>query len=106
MNNQKTYRLGNQDKSYPLSEFFIGFVPEGFDNWYDWHNILGEKKYPGEVVLKKGEEKIKIFVKRIIIKDAFPMSFFREERANDWNMFAICWMGKEDDEFIIPLYPY
>ncbi|AHB41394.1 hypothetical protein P148_SR1C00001G0603 [candidate division SR1 bacterium RAAC1_SR1_1] len=107
MNKNKTYRLGNQSKEYRLSEDFLGFVPEGFTNWDSWNDILGEKKYPCDLFLVKGEEKISFFLKTIIIKDAFPMSFFSEERAKDWNMFAICSLaGNKDEEFIIPLFPY
>lgn len=107
MSDQKMYRLGNQEKKYPLLDSFIGFHPEGFTNWDDWNNILGKKKYPCDLFLVKGEEKIKIFLRQIIIKDAFPMSFFSEERAKDWNLFAICSLTEnKDEEFIIPLYPY
>ena len=107
MSNQKMYRLGNQEKQYPLLDSFIGFYPEGFPNWENWDNILGEKKYPCDLLLVRGEEKIKIFFKKIIVKEAFSMDFFVEERAKDWTLFAICSLVESrDEEFIIPLYPY
>jgi hypothetical protein len=104
--NKKKYRLGNQDKEYQLLDSFIGFIPEGFPNWDEWNNILGKKKYPCNVTLVKGNEKTNVFFKQIIIKDAFPMSFFGEKRANDWRLFGICAYKEGEEEFIIPLYPY
>lgn len=100
------YRLGNQNQEYQLLDWFTGFLPEGFPSWDSWNNILGEKKYPCTMVLVKDQERLEVFFKQIIIKDAFPISFFSEERTENWNMFGICSFGENSEEFIIPLYPY
>jgi hypothetical protein len=98
----KKYRLGNQSQEYELKEDYLGWRPRGNEDWQEWcfDNIRNT-----ELIIfnpQNNADKI-IFLHHFIIKDAFPLSFFGEKRAEKWNNFAIVSETKTSEKFIIPL---
>jgi hypothetical protein len=100
---KKKYRLGNQPEEYELSEDYLGWLPEGDKTWED---LSFESVKNTELTLANPAEKDKktIFLHHCIIKDAFPLSFFGEERSEKWGIFAIVSETQTSEKFIIPLY--
>lgn len=81
------YRLGNQPEKYALKEDYLGWTPEDSD----WEELLMQRIENTELTIVNPEDGSKkvLFLHHCIIKDAFPLSFFEEERARDWSHFAI-----------------
>ena len=101
-----TYRLGNQSEEFELSEEFLGLIPTGFDNWLQLiFEINGT--FPYEVTLNQegAGNTIIIVIHQPIIKEAFPLSLFTEERTENWCNFAIVSKkGEPTKKFVIPLH--
>ncbi|MBN2884503.1 hypothetical protein JXE04_01110 [Patescibacteria group bacterium] len=97
----KKYRLGNQPEEYELREDYIGFVPENVC----WGDLIFDfiKNVKLNIFHNSSGEKRVIFLHNFIIKDAFPMSFYSEERASLWNDFAIISETETSEKFIIPV---
>ncbi|EKD24140.1 MAG: hypothetical protein ACD_81C00098G0003 [uncultured bacterium] len=98
-----TYRLGNQPQEYELKEDFLGWVPKGEK---DWQLVYAQDIRRTELTIVNpngGGEKI-LFLHHFIIRDAFPLSFFGEERARNWWSFAIVSENEVSEKFIIPLH--
>lgn len=109
----KKYRLGNQSGEYELREDYLGWIPEYYENWDDLvlkfiKNVTVSIFNPVPVILisennKSKQAKKTLFLHHFIIKDAFPMSFYGEERSKEWNHFAIVSETVTSEKFIIPL---
>lgn len=99
--NVKKYRLGNQSDVYELREDFLGWKPKDST----WEELSCRLKYSMdlELVSPTGNVK-KLFLHKIVTKGAFPSEFFLEERAVNWDFFAIVSENEDSERFIIPLY--
>ena len=99
----KKYHLGNQPEEYELRENYGGWSPVGEKTWDD---LTFEYVNNTELTLVNPANKDQktIFLHHFIIKDAFPMSFFGEERSERWSFFAIISDTETSEKFIIPLY--
>ncbi|MBU1046864.1 hypothetical protein KKH36_03750 [Patescibacteria group bacterium] len=101
-NELKKYRLGNQPEKYELKEEYLGWTPiiSG------WEHLLFERTKNKSLVITDPKSKYKktLFLHHFIIKDAFPLSFFGEERSKNWSHFAIVSENKDSEKFVIPLY--
>lgn len=95
----KKYRLGNQSQEYELKEDFLGWTPEN----KSWDDLFFEHSKNIQLISPQGETK-SLFLSCFINKEAFPLSFFSEERAINWNNFAIVSKSENSEKFIIPLY--
>lgn len=104
---QNKYRLGNKDKEYELIATYLGWLPEGYADWHDWVQANYFNKEPNFefiIVSPNKEEKVTLIMDHLVTKDAFPLSFLREERAKEWFRFCIVSLLEEPiDQFIIPL---
>ena len=70
-----------------------------------WKDLTFEYVKNTELTIVNPADKAKktIFLHHFIIKDAFPMSFYGEERSERWNVFAIVSDTETSEKFIIPL---
>lgn len=109
MEKNKKYRLGNQDVEFELVTRYLGWLPEGVKDWGDIFSPLTPSSETNgkEVTLINPEkdEKVSIIIDHLVIKDAFPLSFYGEERARFWRYFCI--VSNKDkplEKFIIPLH--
>jgi ribosomal protein S8E len=98
----KKYRLGNQPQEYELKEDYLNWLPMGIEDWQEW---CFNKIRNTELVIFNPQDKTEkiIFLHHFISKDAFPLEFFGEERAEKWNSFAIVSETQTSEKFIIPL---
>lgn len=102
----KKYQLGNQPEEYGLITKYLKWLPEGKKDWDHLFFPFSLKKET-EVIIVDPEEKEKVIIimHQEIIKDAFPMYFFGEERANNWHRFCIVSTKENPSErFIIPMH--
>ena len=99
---EQKYRLGNQPEEYALKEDYLGWIPKGAD-WLKLRFELTRNTSLTIINPENGEEKT-LFLHHFIINDAFPLSFWGEERANDWDSFAIVSDDVTSEQFIIPLH--
>lgn len=99
----KKYRLGNQPEEYELRENYLGWSPGSEKTWED---LAFEYVKNTELIIVNPANKAQktIFLHHFIIKDAFPMSFYEEERSGRWNVFAIVSDTETSERFIIPLF--
>lgn len=97
------YRLGNQPEEYELREDYLGWVPEGHKDWQLFY-MQDFRKKEVTIVSPDGGTKKTLVLHHFLIKDAFPLSFFGEERARDWWMFAKVSESETTEKFIIPLH--
>ena len=110
MNQVKKYSLGNQPEKYLLSDDYLGGKPIGFHDWYEALTVddgvkLRPRPFPLTLVSPDGSRTVSIIVHQPLAKDAFPLTFFGEERAKDWFNFAMISLEEESSElFIIPLH--
>lgn len=108
INSVKKYRLGNQSTEYALETNYLGWFPEGendWDNFLDPFETSRNKNKEITLVNSVKTEKVVLIMHQPIIKDAFPMEFFIEERAKNWHRFCI--VSTKDnplEKFIIPLH--
>ncbi len=110
MTETKRYSLGNQPEEYELSEDYLGWTPVGFKGWYD--ALTDEdsfnrrpRPFPLTLVSPDGSQTVPIIMHQPLIKDAFPLRFFGEERAKDWFQFAKISLEEAPAElFLIPLH--
>jgi hypothetical protein len=104
----KKYRLGNQPKEYELVTNYLGWLPEHKKDWFDFLFPFNSSEIRGRKIIilnPQKTEKIEIILHQQIIKDAFPLSFFGEERAKNWHHFCIVSKAdKATEQFIIPLH--
>ncbi|MCX6794861.1 MAG: hypothetical protein NTY31_02665 [Candidatus Falkowbacteria bacterium] len=98
----KKYCLGNQPEEYELREDYLGWLPENDEDWGDL--CLEFIKNTELIIVNPQKTKKTLFFHNFIIKDAFPMSFYGEERSKKWNNFAIVSETETSEKFIIPLY--
>lgn len=107
---EKKYRLGNQAKEYELQTKYLGWLPEGFTDWYDWvwENYFNHDPIPPLTIMSPDKnEKVILQMHQFIIKDAFPLSFFGEKRSENWFRFYIVSLASNEplpEKFIIPLH--
>lgn len=105
----KKYRLGNQSEEYELRTDYLGWKPNGLKDWYEYRfsdRFLSSESKAAELIIVNptGSEEISLVVYTFIIKDAFPLEFFGEERARDWSCFCIVSRKENpEDKFIIPV---
>lgn len=106
----KKYRLGNQSTEYKLVTKYLGWLPDDGSNWRDFFSLLEAtfseiKDKEATITDPEKNKKITIIIDRQITKDAFPISFYGEERSKDWSNFCIVSnKEKPSEKFIIPLY--
>lgn len=111
MSEVKKYRLGNQPEEYELSGKYLEWRLDGFTGWREFHDkysLFGRDNRPSTITLVSpdGKEKIVFILHQWVIKDAFPMSIYSDERADDWwNFLVVSVKGKSDEKFVIPMYP-
>lgn len=106
---EKKYRLGNQPEEYELVTKYLGWTPEkelDWDNVFPMLSSISETKGK-KVTIVNGQKdsRVNLIIDHRIIKDAFPMEFYGEERADNWCQFCI--VSTEDlpeEKFIIPLH--
>lgn len=99
----KKYRLGNQSTEYELREDYLGWLPQDYREWE--HMFLDFiKNVKVTIVNPENGDQRDIFLHHFIIKDAFPIEFFGEERSQNWGVFAIVSDGETSEPFIIPVY--
>ena len=99
----KKYRLDNPSLEYELKEDYLGWLPEFFEDWdLLVSNIKKGVAFSMFNTQKRTETETLVF-HQCIIKDAFPMSFYGEERSEKWNNFAIVSKTLTSEKFIIPL---
>ncbi len=110
MNNiTKKYRLGNQSAEYELVTKYLGWVPE---KELDWDNVFPffapsseTKGKEVTIINSQKDSRVTLVIDHQIIKDAFPMSFYRENRAENWHRFCIVSIKDTPvEKFIIPLH--
>ena len=101
-NNVKKYRLGNQPEEYELSEDYLGWIPKG-EGWMDLY-FRSAKNEKLMIASPDGKGEKKLFLHHIVIKDAFPLSFFGEERAKNWSHFAVVSDDETSEKFIVPMH--
>lgn len=100
----KKYRLGNQPEEYELREDYLGWVPKNYDDWwYLCYRFIKNRELT--IVNPKDQVEKILFLHHFIIKDAFPMSFYGEERSEKWSNFAIVSETETSEKFIIPVDP-
>lgn len=107
MSEIKKYRLGNQNEEYELVTDYLGWLPENKTEWTDllFPFCLNRGEKEAVIINPEKTEKITIVMHQQIIKDAFPMSFFSEERAYNWhNFYIVSIKDNPSKKFIIPLY--
>lgn len=99
---EKKYCLGNQPEEYELKEDYLGWTPEN----EDWQQFCMRRVENAELTIVNPDDgnKKKLFLHHFIIQDAFPLSFFGEERALNWFQFAIVSHDETSEKFIIPLH--
>ncbi|MDO8261374.1 MAG: hypothetical protein Q7T50_07860 [Candidatus Magasanikbacteria bacterium] len=97
----KKYRLGNQSEEFKLREDFLGWKPK--DSTWTELCLEWKKNLSIEIVSPRGETKT-IFLHQFFSKNAFPLSFFGEERADDWHIFAIVSECENSERFIASLH--
>ncbi len=105
---EQKYRLGNRDQEYELKEDYLGWLPEPFDSWDSFLFSVESDRSKTPVAFsirntKNETETHTLILHQAFIKDAFPLSFFGEERAQEWNNFAIVSRPGKPEQFIIPL---
>jgi hypothetical protein len=98
----KKYRLGNQPQEYELKEDYLSWLPKGDEGWQDlcFDNIRNTVLV---IINPKDKAEKIIFLHYFISKDAFPLSFFGEDRSEEWNSFAVISETATSEKFIIPL---
>ncbi len=104
--NIKKYRLGNKPEEYELRTDYLGWSPKDGTDWTDFlFPFTLEKDVEVVICSLDKKEEVTLILHQQIIKDAFPMSFYGEERAKSWSCFCI--VSKKDnliEKFIIPLH--
>ena len=100
----KKYRLGNQSQEYELREDYLGWLPEFIENWDSLISQIKKDVAFNIFNTKEITETKTLVFHQCIIKDAFPKSFYGEERAEKWSNFAIVSETLTSEKFIIPLY--
>ncbi len=107
MSETKKYRLGNQPEEYELSEKYLGWIPKDLGSWKEFYRKHAARSFPEVVTLvsPNGEENVTFNLDHGISKDAFPLSFFGEARAAEWdNFLMVSEMGTPEAKFIIPMH--
>lgn len=109
MSQAKKYRLGNQPEEYELSEEYLGWVPEGCNSWKAFHDKLFPYSLTNpETVTLVGpdkQEKVTLTLHHYLMKEAFPLSFYGEERAKDWwNFLMVSKRDTPEKKFVIPMH--
>jgi len=110
MSETKKYCLENQHEEYELSEKYLGWTPEGFSNWEVFHNeysLCDWKTRPEHITLVSpdGGKRIVFNLYQYLMKAAFPLSFFAEDRAkNWWNFLLLSEKKSPNAKFILPMY--
>jgi hypothetical protein len=103
------YRLGNQSAEYKLETAYLGWMIEDGSTWDDIFPVpfMYSETHGKEVTLVNPDktEKVVIVIDHKIIRSAFPLSFYLEERAQDWYSFCIVSTKENPSEkIIIPLH--
>lgn len=110
MSYTKKYCLGNQPEEYRLETLYLGWAPQGDPQWEKFSSAeilsLSSEK-PKEITLfsPDGNNGKKLLFHHALMKDAFPLSFYGEERTRNWFRFY----KVEDPDlpgilFVIPLH--
>ncbi len=104
------YRLGNQSTEYELITTYLGWIPNGYIDWEDFatKNMFKlSSERPREITLTSPDqkEKVELLMDHALVKDAFPLSFFGEERAeNWWRFYKVSTKRDPRTQFVIPLH--
>lgn len=105
------YRIGNRQETYELSDRYLDWKLQVYAGWLEFHDkfcLLGRDSRPSTIALvgPDGNERVTLVIHGWIIKDAFPMSVYRDHRADDWHNFLIVSVvGGDREQFIIPMCP-
>ena len=104
----KKYRLGNPPETCALREEYVGWLPHGYSSWADFQEIWPGPRHDHDTLVLVGVDdqmSVELYPYQIIIKDAFPLEFYGEERAKDWTHFLIVGAADiPDEKFIIPMH--
>ena len=104
----KKYRLGNQSKEYELVTQYLGWSPEDM-SWDDWCDLRlfsdSSEIIPLTIWNPAKTENVELVMIQALVKDAFPMSFYGEDRAINWRRFyKVTTRDNPNVEFVIPLH--
>lgn len=105
----KKYRLGNQNQEYELRTKYLGWLPSDGSSWKKVFPLLSlSSEIEGkELTLTnpEGNQSVTLIIDHEIIKGAFPLSFYGEERAKNWYNFCVVSTREMPlEKFIIPLH--
>jgi len=119
MGKGKKYKTGNQSEELELVMAYLGWLPEGFPNWFEWITDDSRKRSERKDFLASTEStqlkelvvespdkstKVTLIMDHVIIKDAFPSNFFTEEIAQVCHHYCIVALKETPlERFIIPL---
>lgn len=104
------YRLGNQPEEYELSTEFLGWIPVGFDDWKGQFDRWWQQEggwFPCEITLRNKDDgsMVDLICHQYLMKEAFPLSFYGEDRAKQWWNFAMVSKKEAPGEvFVIPMH--
>jgi hypothetical protein len=110
MDTKKKYRLGNQSEEYELKTDYIGWLPKDTNDWLEFLHPSSYVTFDATgkevtIVSPDNKEKVTLMLHQEITKDAFPMSFYGEKTAENWNHFCIVATNMHPlTKFIIPLH--
>lgn len=105
----KKYRLGNQPEEYELITDYLGWLPKETNNWFKFLHPASDFNFDANgkdvTIVSPDKKEITLHIDHEIVKDAFPLSFYGERRANKWHAFCVV-STKDNPEkkFIIPLH--
>ncbi len=102
----KKYRIGNRPEEFELVTDYLDYYPLGYNSWEDWSNDMFLKLKPKMIQVVGGDTKVVTFhIESIIIKDAFHMEVYSEERFSKWSEFFVASIEDNEEKVIIPI-PY
>lgn len=108
MENKNKYRLGNQPEEYELRTDYLDWLPKVTNDWFEFlhpsSDINFNERGKEVILISPEKEEITLLINCGISKDAFPSSFYCEERANNWHAFCIVSIKNSEEKFIIPVY--
>lgn len=104
------YRFVNQTVEYELLDKYLGWFPKGFADWEGFrheYSSCDRESRPKNITLvsPSGKKTVVLNLDKHLTREAFPMSFFGEQRAVLWWHFLL--VSKKETpktKFIIPMH--
>lgn len=109
MSKEKKYRIGNQPEEYELKTDYLGWLPKDTVGWFEFLHPSSDINFKANgkdvTIVSPDKKEMILVIDYVITKDAFPMSFYGEERSNNWRVFCIVsTKNNREEKFIIPSY--